>query len=91
MPPAPPPAYAALTAYLASRPADVVRVIVPFPELERLLGAPLPRGVYRYDWWSERATRPHAMSWRAAGWRVAHLALRVDPPAVTFARRDSAP
>jgi len=82
------PKYRPLAAYLAAQPADVAEVTLTLAELERVVGAPLSRGVAERAWWANMRRMPSSQSraWLGAGWRVDALALRADPPIVTFVR-----
>jgi hypothetical protein len=77
--------YAPLAAYLAAQPGD--RVMLTFAELEAILGAALPPSARTPPWWANtRLASAQGRAWLGAGWRVARVDLRDEPPAVTFAR-----
>jgi hypothetical protein len=79
--------YDPLTAYLAGLADD--EVTLTLAEMQRIIGAPLPRWATTAAFWSnarEQATLP---PWREAGWRVRRIHLRGDLPAVTFVRDSS--
>ena len=57
-----------LARYLAAQPGD--RVTLTLAEIEAIVGAPLPAGARRRDWWTmHRRTGLRPAVW-AAGWRV---------------------
>ena len=64
--------YDPLKRYLARRKADQVELT--FREIERIIGAMLPKGAQRSQWWSDDggSPRPHvqATAWRDAGFRA---------------------
>ena len=73
-------AYAALRARLES--TDDPEVLIPFTELEALLGRELPDSARNYaPWWSGQ--RPHVRSWTDAGWKATP---RLESQAVLFRR-----
>jgi hypothetical protein len=66
--------YSPLGVWLAAR-ADR-RVRMPFVDLERLLGRPLPASARRHrPWWGNNDRSPQAKAWLSAGWRVATVDL----------------
>ena len=77
--------YQPLVAYLAALPPETVTVTLTFPEIEAIIGAPLPPTARSRSWWSN--TRSMASrSWFVTGWQVARCDLRTMVPAVTFER-----
>jgi hypothetical protein len=63
--------YSPLGDYL--RATDDAVVKLRFPQIERILGRPLPASARRHRaWWSNESggTHSHASSWMNAGWRV---------------------
>ena len=88
-PPHPLPKYAPLTRYLAAQPPDVSEVTLTVPQIEAIIGAPLPPQARTVRWWnSGRAARP-PQAWLSVGWRVGRKALWMTPPTVTFVRSDT--
>jgi hypothetical protein len=76
--------YDPLTRYLAALTVD--EVVLTFPEIEQIVGAPLPRSAYQLSFW-RKTTQPLIMrSWIRAGWRVVRAEVHARPPAVHFAR-----
>jgi hypothetical protein len=76
--------YEPLVTYLGGLTVDEVRLT--FPEIERIVAAPLPPSAYQPSFWS---TSPHALvarPWLRAGWWVVRTDLHARPPAVTFVR-----
>ena len=79
--------YDPLTRYLAALTVDAVRLT--FAEIEQLVGALLPPSAWRPSYWTTTA-RPLVMRpWVRVGWRVVRTELRIETPAVTFARMAS--
>jgi hypothetical protein len=76
--------YDPLVAYLASLAVD--QVTLTFPEIERIVAAPLPPSARRSSFWTKSPRALMARPWQRAGWRVARTELQASPPAVTFAR-----
>ena len=91
MAPPAPPKYQPLADYLAAVPAETVTVTLTLPEVEALLGSPLPPSAGTLSWWANTAGPPHARAWLAAGWHVAACALRSQPSAITVARGPGVP
>ncbi len=64
--------YDPLTPHL--RTAKTNTVTLSFPEVEVIIGAPLPRSAHEYrEWWanqSDTSNRPQAHSWLTAGFVV---------------------
>jgi len=75
-----------LAAHLAAQPSGVGRVTLTLPEIEALVGGPLPPSAGTQAAWMNAWGNARARLWLAAGWHVAARAMRRDPPAVTFAR-----
>jgi hypothetical protein len=68
--------YAPLFDWLKARGQAVQLVSLPFREVERLLGGPLPRSARTHRaWWANAVSGGHvwAAAWLQAGWRVAHV------------------
>jgi hypothetical protein len=79
--------YAPLVTFLTARPWDTVTVTLSLPEIEQVIGLPLPAGAFARVWWTARRDRDRQLRpWVRAGWRVATTAMRTVPPTVTFAR-----
>jgi hypothetical protein len=81
------PDYAELSAYLALQVGP--RVTLTLPEVEAIIGGPLPLVAWMMGgWWTGPGRPPHGAPWTAAGWRVE----LVDPHAgiVAFAREGEA-
>ena len=78
--------YQPLAGYLAALTLDQVRL--RFPEIEAILGAPLPAAAaYQGGFWSNHAPGVlRVQPWVRAGWRVVRTDLHSAPPAVHFAR-----
>lgn len=77
--------YDPLRRHLAAASDDMWRA--SFPEIEGILGFPLPRSAYAYPaWWSNDATgHSHSLAWLEAGWKTAQVDLQHQE--VTF-RKD---
>jgi hypothetical protein len=78
--------YRALADFLKRQTAE--QVTCTFPQIEALLGAPLPASSLEPWWWSStpEAVRAPAGAWLGAGWKV-----KVVEPAtreMTFERRN---
>ena len=85
--------YRPLADYLAGLPAELDTVTLTFPEIEAILGVPLPASSrVRRDFWANAKTRwggtYQADAWQRAGWRMAAAVLD-RPHAVTFTRVDA--
>jgi hypothetical protein len=76
--------YAPLAAFLTAQPPTAPTVTLTLPEVEQLLGRPLPAGAWARTWWQGQKGR--GRPWLAAGWRVAGTAMRLATPTVTFVR-----
>ncbi len=80
--------YAPLARYLAACTDE--RVPLTLAEIEAIIGAPLPAGARRRDWWTSRpshtALRPAI---QAAGWRIVLDGFWGQHPVVTFVRDGS--
>ena len=76
--------YDPLARYLADLTAD--EVTLTFPEIEAIIGAPLPASASLSSFWPRTSRSLVARPWVRAGWRVVRTDLRSGPPAVTFAR-----
>ena len=76
--------YDPLVAYLVGLAVDEVRLT--FPEIERIVAAPLPPSARRSSFWTKSARSLTARPWQRAGWRVARRELHQSEPAVTFVR-----
>jgi hypothetical protein len=81
--------YDPLRDYLAALPRGQRRVVLPFKQIEQILGAPLPPSAYAYpEWWEEhpyRAPSSQVKAWTGAGWVVDELDLQLK--LVAFRRR----
>ncbi len=83
--------YAPLTEYLVHQ-DTVQHVILTFPELAAILGAPLPQAAWTAAFWSNRDSRTLGpQAWCRAGWRVVAVDLTGVPPTVTFVWAPLAP
>lgn len=68
--------YEPLAQFLAAKKSDSWDAT--FEEIERRLGAPLPRSAYRYPaWWANQSGPGHSQTrgWRSVGWRTRDLDL----------------
>jgi hypothetical protein len=81
--------YQPLTDYLAALPAATVTLT--FPEIEAIIGTPLPMAARQRSYWANSRRGQFAgPPWLRAGWRVAGMALRQPQPTVHFVRVASA-
>ena len=78
--------YDPLRRFLAAQPREVHVLMLTFAEIERLLGAPLPRGAYTATFWANTRETQQGRCWLGAGWRRSHLRVRHAVPEVTFVR-----
>jgi hypothetical protein len=80
--------YQPLTDFLAAQPPETVSITLTLPEVEVLVGTPLPVSAWARTWWSNarQGRWAEARPWVTAGWRVSRTAMRSATPAVTFAR-----
>jgi hypothetical protein len=77
--------YDPLVAYLAGLAVD--EVTLTLPEIEQMIGQPLPAGASHPSFWTNRSPRLFgAQPWMQAGWRMVRTDLHARPPAVTFVR-----
>lgn len=76
-----------LAAFLRGQTAD--QVTCTFPQIEALLGAPLPTSAQEAWWWIATPEMLHvpAGAWLRAGWRV--QAVKPSRREVTFVREDT--
>ena len=95
MPRGGPSKYQPLADYLAAQPAAVGSLTLTFPEIEAIVGAPLPATAERATFWANarqpRATLSQVRAVQGAGWRMGDV--RWGPGgvrAVTFVRADLA-
>ena len=68
--------YEPLAQFLAGKKADTWEA--SFEEIEKRLGAPLPRSAYKYPaWWANQTGPGHSQTrgWRSVGWRTCDLDL----------------
>jgi hypothetical protein len=68
--------YEPLAQFLSAKKADSWEA--SFEEIERRLGAPLPRSAYKYPaWWANQSGPGHSQTkgWRSVGWRTCDLDL----------------
>jgi hypothetical protein len=68
--------YEPLAQFLAAKKADSWDA--SFEEIERRLGAPLPKSAYKYPaWWANQSGPGHSQTrgWRSVGWRTSRLDL----------------
>ena len=78
--------YQPLGDYLAAQPPEAVQVTLTLPQIEALLGEPLPRAASTAQWWSNTPRFRHAAAWLRAGWSVTARSFRLAEPTITFAR-----
>jgi len=77
--------YLPRTGSFAALSGDAVRLTLP--EMEAIIGAPLPPRARAPAFWSNRSPRLFgAQPWVQAGWRVVRTELHSAPPAVHLAR-----
>ena len=68
--------YEPLAEFLAAKKSDSWQAT--FEEIEKRLGAPLPRSAYKYPaWWANQTGPGHSQThgWRSVGWRTCELDL----------------
>ena len=82
--------YQPLADYLAALPADTAEVTLTVPEIEALLGEPLPASAGKASWWANTPTVGSTRPWRQVGWRAVQVHLRQTPGVVTFVRAATA-
>ncbi len=77
--------YSALARHLITQQAD--RVTLTLPEIEALVGAPLPASASGPEFWRNGRPGPGpTWAWRAVGWRVAERRYQRPTWAITFVR-----
>jgi hypothetical protein len=81
--------YDPLVAYLIGLAVDKVRLT--FPEIERIVDAPLPPSARQSSFWTQSPRALVARPWLRAGWRVVRTELHRSIPAVTFVRMTMPP
>ena len=75
--------YRALTNYLRHAATESAFLELHFPEIEQIIGAPLPKAARRLGtWW--RDDKSYTAIWQDAGWRITQVNLQ--QAMVTFAR-----
>jgi hypothetical protein len=76
--------YAPLSEFLNHQPLDEIRL--GFGEVEKILGAPLPRSAYEHQaWWANNPEgHSHSRAWHDAGWKTENL--NIAGRAVSFRR-----
>ena len=80
--------YIRLAAHLADIPESVDRVEMSLPEIEEVVGEPLPAGARFPSWWRNDQKRMHSRAWLTAGWKVGKL--ERDGSRIEFVRREPA-
>lgn len=79
--------YEPLAQFLAAKKSDSWQAT--FEEIEKRLGAPLPRSAYKYPaWWANQSGPGHSQTrgWRSVGWKTCDLDL--ERRRVRFERED---
>ncbi len=82
--------YQPLADYLVGLPPATMRVTLMVPEIETIVGEPLPRGARSPNWWANTPRLDHARAWMGVGWYVTGRSLWATPQTVTFERAASA-
>jgi hypothetical protein len=80
--------YEPLAQFLAGKKTDAWDAT--FEEIEKRLGAPLPRSAYKYPaWWANQTGPGHSQTrgWRSVGWRTCDLDL--ERRRIRFEREDT--
>ncbi|MGH2808222.1 MAG: DUF7662 domain-containing protein [Actinomycetota bacterium] len=78
--------YIRLAAHLAGQPPGVDRLTLTLPEIEEIVGEPLPSTARFPSWWRNDERKMHSRAWLTAGWRVGEVA--GEKAAVEFVRGD---
>jgi len=82
--------YEPLTQYLESLPREKTRISMSFKEIERIIGAKLPKSAYTYrPWWGNQRdsnNRPQARAWLSAGFSVGRVQQSLSSGSVEFHR-----
>lgn len=82
--------YGPLREYLQALPASKQSVTLSFAEIERILGAKLPKSASDYqEWWANQDYGVQAAAWRGAGFRAENV--NVGRKTVGFRREDAPP
>lgn len=85
--------YEPLTDYLKGQDEGKSEVTLALPELEQILGFPLPKSAVEYrPWWANQTdstNRPQAHAWLSAGFNVSSVILDGHSPHVTFRRNQN--
>ena len=85
------PKYSPLEGHLNGISYNVRDVTFSFAEIERIIGATLPKSAYQYrEWWSNQADvsmRPQAKAWVRAGFVVDQVQQQPHCGSVRFKRR----
>jgi hypothetical protein len=69
--------YESLAQFLAAKKADIWEA--SFEDVERRLGAPLPKSAFKYPaWWANQNGPGHSQThgWRSVGWRTSAVDLQ---------------
>ena len=81
--------YAPLYSHLMAKvPEEERQVDLEFEEIERVIGAELPRSAYQHRaWWANTPSHAQANAWVSAGWRVDRVDFDNDTVTLTRAVR----
>jgi hypothetical protein len=82
------PKYQPLGDYLAALPPGTMSITLTVPEIEAIVGEPLPVGAATAAWWINTRSSSQGRAWLDAGWRV-QVRLRQTPAVATFVRADT--
>lgn len=80
------PKYAPLATFLAALPPETLTVTLTLPEIETLVGRPLPPSARMPKWWWNLVDSPQSQIWMDGGWRVVRAELSQPPESIVFAR-----
>lgn len=79
--------YAPLHKHLAGIPKSTKAYDLPFDEITKVMGAPLPQSAYDHRaWWANTESHSQALAWISAGWKVDGVDL--DKKSIHLTRRD---
>ena len=76
--------YIRLAAFFAGQAPDVNEVSLSVPEIEGLVGQPLPGNARFPSWWRNDEHKMHSRAWLTAGWKVERM--DGETAMVTFVR-----
>jgi hypothetical protein len=78
--------YQPLADYFAALAPETAYVTLTLPEIEAIVGAPLPGSAVTAAFWTNSRSGPHAGVWLDVGWVLTERSVRTWPATITFTR-----